>query len=83
MTEYKDIKDLIIYHDPLIGDISINQLITEIKKSIEEQKYFEDIIHLIIENENMSNEDISTIFNLSRTNALEMYLKILTDEMQS
>lgn len=81
MTEYKDIKDLIIYYDPLIGNISIDQLITEIKKSVEEQKYFEDVMHSIIENEDMSNEDISTIFNLSRTNALEMYLKILTDEL--
>jgi hypothetical protein len=81
MTEYKDIKDLIIYYDSLIGNISIDQLITEIKKSVEEQKYFEDVMHSIIENEDMSNEDISTIFNLSRTNALEMYLKIITDEL--
>lgn len=81
MTEYKDIKDLIIYYDSLIGNISIDQLITEIKKSFEEQKYFEDVMHSIIENEDMSNEDISTIFNLSRTNALEMYLKIITDEL--
>jgi hypothetical protein len=81
MIEYNDIKDLIIYYDPLIGSISIDQLINEIKKSVEEQKYFEDVIYSIIENEDMSNEDISTIFNLSRTNALEMYLKILTDEL--
>lgn len=81
MIEYNDIKDLIIYYDPLIGSISIDQLINEIKKSVEEQKYFEDIIYSIIEKKHMSNEDISTIFNLSRTNALEMYLKILTDEL--
>lgn len=81
MTEYNNIKDLIIYYDPLIGNISIDQLITEIKKSVEEQKHFEDVIYSILENGDMSKEDISTIFNLSRTNALEMYLKILTDEL--
>lgn len=81
MTEYNNIKDLIIYYDPLIGNISIDQLITEIKKSVEEQKLFEDVIYSILENGDMSKEDISTIFNLSRTNALEMYLKILTDEL--
>lgn len=81
MTEYNNIKDLIIYYDPLIKSISIDQLITEIKKSVEEQKHFEDIIYSILENEDMSKKDISTIFNLSRTNALEIYLKILTDEL--
>lgn len=81
MTEYNNNKDLIIYYDPLIGSISIDQLITEIKKSVEEQKHFEDAIHSILENGDMSKKDISTIFNLSRTNAFEMYLKILTDEL--
>lgn len=54
MTEYNNIKDLIIYYDPLIKSISIDQLITEIKKSVEEQKHFEDIIYSILENEDMS-----------------------------
>lgn len=81
MTEYNNIKDLIIYYDPLIWSISIDQLITEIKKSVEKQKHFEDVMYSILENGDMSKKDISTIFNLSRTNALEMYLKILTDEL--
>ena len=81
MTEYNNIKNLIIYYDSLIGSISIDQLITEIKKSVEKQKHFEDVMYSILENGDMSKKDISTIFNLSRTNALEMYLKILTDEL--
>ena len=81
MIEYNDIKDLIIYCNPLAGSISIEQLINKIKNAVEEQKFFEDIVYSILSNTEMDKADIASLFNLSSTDKIEMYLKMFTEKL--
>lgn len=80
-VEYNDIKDLIIWIDPLFGEISLDFILTGLQESLKEQKKFEDIIYNILKNLNYDEKDLASLFNLSQTNIFEFYLKMIKDEL--
>ena len=81
MIEYNDIKDLIIWNDPIIGEISLDFIINALKNCIKSQSKFEDIIYNILKNNNYDDETLASLFNLSEVNTINMYLKMITDEL--
>lgn len=81
MIEYNDIKDLIIWNDPIIGEINLDFIISSLKESVKKQKDFEDVIYNILKNTNYDNENLASLFNLSQTDLFEFYLKMIKDEL--
>ena len=82
MIDYNDIKDLIIYYDPIFGEISVDFIIQALQHSLSKQKNFEDAIYNILKNDyKMNDENITTLFSLSSTSTTEMYLDMLTDKL--
>ncbi len=81
MTEYNDIKDLIIWDDPIFGEISLDFIITGLQELLNEQTEFENIVYHLLKNANYDNETISSLFTKSKTNTINMYLKMIKDEL--
>ena len=81
MINYNDIKDLIIYNDLVLGDFSLDSIINELQNCIKKQIKFEDTIYHILKNLKYDDETIASIFNLSETNTIDLYLKLIKDEL--
>lgn len=81
MVEYNDIKDLIIWDDPILGEISLDFIITGLQELLNEQTKFEDIVYNLLENSDYDNETISSLFTLSKIDSIKTYLKIIKDEL--
>ena len=81
MIEYNDIKNIIIYNDPLIGYMTLDEIFNCISYQITNQKKFEKIVYSILESTSLDKEDIATILSLSTTNNIETYIKIIKDEL--
>ena len=81
MIEYNDIKNIIIYNDPLIGYMTLDEILNCISYQITNQKKIEKIVYSILESTSLDKEDIATILSLSTTNNIETYIKIIKDEL--
>lgn len=81
MIEYNYIKDLIIWNDPIIGEISLDFIINALKECVKNQSEFEDIIYNILKNNSYDDKTLASLFNLSKVNTINTYLKMITDEL--
>ena len=81
MIDYNDIKDLIIYTDAIVGDMTLDYILKGLLDQIESHKKFEEIVYSNLKQTNLSDEDISSILNLSAINIIEMYIKLIKDEL--
>ena len=81
MSNYTIIKNLIVYSDPIVGDITLDDILNYLLLQIQNQKKFEDIVYSNLKFSDFSDEDIASIFNLSTTNTIEMYLKLIKNEL--
>lgn len=81
MIEFNDIKDLIILNDPILGEVSFDSIINALQESIKKQIKFEDTIYHILKKLEYDDETLSSLFNLSETNSIDLYLKMIKDEL--
>ena len=81
MSNYTIIKDFIIYSDPIVGDITLDDILNYLLLQIQNQKKFEEIVYSNLKFSDLSDEDIASIFNLSTTDTIEMYLKLIKNEL--
>ena len=81
MSNYTTIKDLIVYNDPIIGDITLDEILNYLLLQIQYQKKFEEIVYSNLKQTNLTDKDIATIFSLSSTNIIETYIKLIKNEL--
>ena len=81
MSNYTIIKDLIIFSDPIIGDITLDEILNHLLLQIQYQKKFEEIVYSNLKQTNLTDKDIATIFSLSSTNIIETYIKLIKNEL--
>ena len=81
MSNYTTIKDLIVYNDPIIGDITLDEILNYLLLQIQSQKRFEEIVYSNLKQTNLTDKDIATIFSLSSTNITETYIKLIKNEL--
>ena len=81
MSNYATIKDLIIFSDPIIGDITLDEILNYLLLQIQYQKKFEEIVYSNLKHTNLTDKDIATIFSLSSTNIIETYIKLIKNEL--
>ena len=81
MSNYTTIKDLIVYNDLIIGDITLDEILNYLLLQIQYQKKFEEIVYSNLKQTNLTDKDIATIFSLSSTNIIETYIKLIKNEL--
>lgn len=72
-------KDKVLAIHPILGEITINDLIQDLEIMLCDTTFFEDIIFHILENSSMTEKDISTLFNYSVINRLKWVISVLKD----
>ena len=80
MANYTIIKDLIVYSDLIIGDITLDEILNYLLLQIQNQRKFEEIVYSNLKQTNLTDRDIATIFSLSSTNTIETYIKLIKNE---
>ena len=81
MTNYEIIKDLIIYKNHLGEYLTLDDILNYLLLQIDNQRKFEEIVYSNLKQTNLSDRDIATIFNLSSTNIIETYIKLIKNEL--
>ena len=81
MKSYSDIKDTILYSDPLVGDISLNDILNFIEVCVEETKVFENTVSNIL-HKNPKNKDIANeIINCSMVDTIKFLIDLIKDNL--
>ena len=81
MKSYSDIKDTILYSDPLVGDISLNDILNFIEVCVEETKVFENTVSNIL-HKNPKNKDIANeIINYSMVDTIKFLIDLIKDNL--
>ena len=81
MSNYTIIKDIVVYSHPIVGDITLDEILNYLLLQIQSQKKFEEIVYSNLKFSDLTEEDITTIFDLSTTNTIEIYLKLIKNEL--
>ena len=77
MKYYSDIKDIILYSDPLVGDLTLDYLLEMIEVCIEETQIFENSISKIL-HKNPSNQKIADkLMNTSMTSEIKFLIDLI------
>ena len=81
MKCYSDIKDTILYSDPLVGDISLNDILNFMEVCVEETKVFENTVSNIL-HKNPKNKDIANeIINYSMVDTIKFLIDLIKENL--
>ena len=81
MKYYSDIKDTILYSDPLVGDLTLDYLLEMIKACIEETQTFENSISKIL-HKNPNNKEIADkLMNTSMISEIKFLIDLIKDNL--
>ena len=81
MKNYSDIKDTILYSDPLVGDISLNDILNFMEVCVEETKIFENTVSNIL-HKNPKNKDIANeIIDYSMVDTIKFLIDLIKDNL--
>lgn len=73
------VKDKVLTTHPVLGEITVNDLIQDLEIMLIDTSFFEDFIYQMIKSTSMSKEDISTLFNCSVVDRLKWIISVLKD----
>lgn len=77
MKYYSDIKNTIIYSDPLVGDISLNDILNFMESCVDETKIFENTVSKILHKNPKNKEIASEIFNYSMVDTTKFLIDLI------
>ena len=81
MKHYSDIKNTIIYSDPLVGDISLNDILNFMEVCVGETKIFENTVSKIL-NKNPKNKEIANeIINYSMVDTIKFLIDLIKENL--
>ena len=81
MKYYSDIKDTILYSDPLVGDLTLDYLLEMIEVCIDETEQFENTVSRIL-HKNPNNKEIADkIMNSSMTSEIKFLIDLIKDNL--
>ena len=81
MKYYSDIKDTILYSDPLVGDLTLDYLLEMIEVCIEETQTFENSVSKIL-HKNPNNKEIADkLMNTSMISEIKFLIDLIKDNL--
>ena len=81
MKYYSDIKDTILYSDPLVGDLTLDNLLEMIEVCIDETKQFENTVSRIL-HKNPNNKEIADkLMNTSMISEIKFLIDLIKDNL--
>ena len=81
MKHYSDIKDSVLYSDPLVGDITLDNILNFIEICVEETKIFENAVSNILLKNPRNKEIANEIINYSMVDTIKFLIDIIKDNL--
>ena len=77
MKHYSDIKDSVLYSDPLIGDITLDNILNFIEICVEETKIFENAVSNILLKNPRNKVIANEIINYSMVDTIKFLIDLI------
>ena len=81
MKHYSDIKDSVLYSDPLVGDITLDNILNFIEICVEETKIFENAVSNILLKNHRNKVIANEIINYSMVDTIKFLIDIIKDNL--
>ena len=81
MKHYSDIKDSVLYSDPLVGDITLDNILNFIEICVEETKIFENAVSNILLKNPRNKVIANEIINYSMVDTIKFLIDIIKDNL--
>lgn len=81
MKYYSDIKDTILYYDPLVGSLTLDDLLGYIESCLEETQIFEKTVSKILYQNPNSKQIADKIMNLTMTSTVKFLIDLIKDKL--
>ena len=81
MKHYSDIKDSVLYSDPLVGDITLDNILNFIEICVEETKIFENAVSNILLKNPRNKVIANEIINYSMVNTIKFLIDLIKDNL--
>ena len=81
MKHYSDIKDSVLYSDPLVGDITLDNILNFIEICVEETKIFENAVSNILLKNPRNKVIANEIINYSMVDTIIFLIDIIKDNL--
>lgn len=72
-------KDKVLVKHPILGEITFKDIVNDLENMLNDNLFLEDIVYDLLKETNMSEEDISSLFNYSISNRLKWIIFVLKD----
>ena len=77
MKHYSDIKDSVLYSDPLVGDINLDNILNFIEICVEETKIFENAVSNILHKNPRNKVIANEIINYSMVDTIKFLIDLI------
>ena len=77
MKHYSDIKDSVLYSDPLVGDITLDNILNFIEICVEETKIFENAVSNILLKNPRNKVIANEIINYSMVDTIKFLIDLI------
>ncbi len=77
MKHYSDIKDSVLYSDPLVGDITLDNILNFIEICVEETKIFENAVSNILHKNPRNKVIANEIINYSMVDTIKFLIDLI------
>ena len=81
MKHYYDIKDSVLYSDPLVGDITLDNILNFIEICVEETKIFENAVSNILLKNPRNKVIANEIINYSMVDTIKFLIDLIKDNL--
>ena len=81
MKHYSDIKDSVLYSDPLVGNINLDNILNFIEICVEETKIFENAVSNILLKNPRNKVIANEIINYSMVDTIKFLIDLIKDNL--
>ena len=81
MKHYSDIKGSVLYSDPLVGDITLDNILNFIEICVEETKIFENAVSNILLKNPRNKVIANEIINYSMVDTIKFLIDLIKDNL--
>lgn len=77
MNHYNEIKDIIFFTHPVLGDLTIDDFLTNIELFLKDVELFESVVANILYKHSKNKETVDEIMNISSSSIIKSYIDII------
>lgn len=77
MNHYNEIKNIVFYTHPVLGDLTIDYFLTSIEMFLKDVELFESVVANILYKHSKDREIVDQIMNITSSDIIRIYIEII------